>query len=442
MMLAIFIVAVALQGVAMLVDEAYFHRRRELPRWERIGHPLDTLTIAICLGYLLLGGGLTGYIALAIGSTLFVTKDEPVHARFCGGGEQWLHAVLFALHPIVLAAFGVLAIHGEQTILSVQLAITFGFLSYQVIYWNVFRARRTINNRWYADLGARWYEADDTPIALLRAEARHRNPWLAEEIAKSLGEGPRDILDLGCGAGLLATELARGGHRVTGIDATPENLVVARARDATHGVRYDTGDACALPYRDASFDVVCAMDLLEHVTSPQRLIAEASRVLRPGGLFFFHTFNRTWQAHLVVIKGVETFVANTPKDLHVIDLVLTPAEVATMCRTSSLEITSLQGSRPRFTWPLWRMLFTGRVGDDFAFTFTRSTKLGYTGYARKQASQAAQAGDATAHQQQAGHERSVRDDVRAFAPVDRRRHRADRDDGAEHQHPEADPERT
>src|SRR5262249_37133344 len=91
---------IGLQAAAQGCDEFYFHRRRDLPRWERIGHPLDTLTIVLCLAWLLAGGSLTGYIALAIGSTLFVTKDEGVHTKHCGAGEHWLHAMLFALHPI------------------------------------------------------------------------------------------------------------------------------------------------------------------------------------------------------------------------------------------------------------------------------------------------------------------------------------------------------
>ncbi|NVB77661.1 MAG: 3-demethylubiquinone-9 3-O-methyltransferase [Kofleriaceae bacterium] len=254
-------------------------------------------------------------------------------------------------------------------------------MAYQAIYWNVLRDRRprAINNEWYADLGERWYRATDTPIALLRAESRQRNPW----IATTIGAEPRRVLDLGCGAGFLANHLATKGHAVTGVDTTPENLVVARAHDATGTATYELGDACALPYPDASFDVVCAMDLIEHVPDPSRLVAEAGRVLAPGGLFFFHTFNRTWLANLIVIKGVSWFVKNTPDDLHVIDLFRSPAEVDAMCRAHGLEIVELHGSRPRFRWPLWRMLLTGRVGDDFAFTFTPSTAIGYTGVARR-----------------------------------------------------------
>ena len=385
-MLAIFIIVVGLQAVAMIVDEAYFHRRRELPRWERIGHPLDTLTIVICLGWLLAASPTTTnlyvYVGLAIASTLFVTKDEFVHAKLCTGGEQWLHAVLFVLHPLVLAAFAGMWWTGQLWPLGAQLVITVLFMTYQIVYWN-FRARRAVNNDWYADLGARWYTADDTPIALLRAESRHRNPWIAEAIAEQLGGTPHSVLDLGCGGGFLANYLAERGHAVTGIDTTDENLVVARHHDRTQRVDYQRADACALPFSDGQFDVVCAMDLLEHVEEPHALIAEASRVLRPGGLFFFHTFNRNWLANLIVIKGVEWFVKNTPHDLHVLRLFLTPAELSAMMAARGLDLVCLRGSRPRFRWPLWRMLLTGRVGDDFAFTFTPSTKLGYTGYAKR-----------------------------------------------------------
>lgn len=399
MVTAWLIVPVALQALAMIVDEGWFHRRRGLPRWERIGHPLDTLTIAACLGWLVVvppaaAHALPIYIALAAFSTLFVTKDEPIHARLCTAGEHWLHAVLFVLHPIVLAAFALLWWHGERGILAVQLGVTLAFCAYQVLYWSARGRRqadagsqpRSINNDWYAELGQRWYTAEDTPIALLRAEARHRNPWIADEIARAFGGRACRVLDLGCGAGFLANDLAQRGHTVTGLDPTDENLAIARLHDATRSVDYVLGDARALPYADSSFDVICAMDLLEHVEEPERVIAEVGRVLAPGGMFFFHTFNRTWQSKLIVIKGVEWFVKNTPPALHVIELFLRPVEVETMCRRHGLAPIVLRGSRPRFRWPLWRMLLTGRVGDDFAFTFTDSTTLGYTGVARRVAS--------------------------------------------------------
>jgi 2-polyprenyl-6-hydroxyphenyl methylase / 3-demethylubiquinone-9 3-methyltransferase len=395
---AIFIVPIALQGLAMLVDEGWFHRRRGLPRWERIGHPLDTLTITLCLVWLLANHpdepiALPIYFVLAVFSTLFVTKDEGVHGRLCSAGEHWLHAILFVLHPIVLAVFAVAWWAGWRDLLVIQLIATLGFCIYQVVYWTVRSAHtatpppisaRWINNDWYGELGARWYTAEDNPIAMLRAESRHRNPWIAAEIERRIGNSAR-VLDLGCGAGFLANYLAERGHRVTGIDTQAESLTVAQRHDRSGTATYQVADACALPFGDAQFDVVCAMDLIEHIEDPARLIREASRVLAPQGLLFFHTFNRNWLAHLIVIKGMEWFVENTPPDLHVIRLFRTPEEVTRMLRDHGVEPIELRGSRPRFRWPLWRMLFTRRVGNDVEFMWTRSTRLGFTGYGRKAA---------------------------------------------------------
>jgi 2-polyprenyl-3-methyl-5-hydroxy-6-metoxy-1,4-benzoquinol methylase len=287
-MVAIFVAAVVPQAIAMLVDELWFHRRRGLGRWERIGHPLDTLTIVACLAWLLIASpsdpiALPIYVGLAISSTLFVTKDESIHARECGGGEQWLHAVLFALHPIVLAAFGLVWWSGHDALLAGQLVVTLGFLGYQVLYWNVLRRPvEQVNNAWYADLGARWYTAADTPIALLRAESRHRNPWIAEQIEQRHGRGAR-VLDLGCGGGFLSNYLAERGHRVAGIDTTPENLAIATRHDRSGRVAYVVGDACALPFADASFDVVMSNGVVNLSLRKGRVFAEAARVLRPGG---------------------------------------------------------------------------------------------------------------------------------------------------------------
>jgi 2-polyprenyl-6-hydroxyphenyl methylase/3-demethylubiquinone-9 3-methyltransferase len=243
-----------------------------------------------------------------------------------------------------------------------------------------------VNNEIYDALGERWYGAHDDPIALLRAESRLRNPWIAAELRARFaahGKRPR-VLDVGCGAGFLANHLAAEGFDVTGIDASTESLAVARRHDATGRARYDCGDACALPYPDASFDAVCAMDFLEHVEEPRRVVAEAARVLAPGGLFFFHTFNRNRLAWLVVIKGVEWFVRNTPKDLHVLRLFVKPEELEAMCAAHGLSLRALRGSAPRvLSRAFFAMLATGVVPEDFRFEFTASTRIAYTGFAEK-----------------------------------------------------------
>jgi len=240
-----------------------------------------------------------------------------------------------------------------------------------------------VNNDIYDQLGERWYGADDDPVALLRAESRLRNPWLTERLRAHSG-GAAQVLDIGCGGGFLSNHLASEGFDVTGVDASQASLDVAVRHDLSGKVRYLLGDALALPFADGSFDAVCAMDFLEHVEDPARVVAEAARVLKPGGLFFFHTFNRNPLAWLVVIKGVEWFVKNTPRHMHVLRLFIKPRELERLCRAQGLHFTELHGSAPVvFSWAFWRMLLTRSVPPNFRFQFTPSTALSYTGYAER-----------------------------------------------------------
>jgi 2-polyprenyl-6-hydroxyphenyl methylase/3-demethylubiquinone-9 3-methyltransferase len=242
-----------------------------------------------------------------------------------------------------------------------------------------------VNNDIYFALGEHWYADDDSPVALLRAESKLRNPWIASRLKMAFGARPCRVLDVGCGAGFLSNDLALRGNEVTGIDIAADALAVAHAHDASGRVRYIEGDALALPFEDRSFDVVCAMDLLEHVETPDCAIAEASRVLAAGGLFFFHTFNRNVLSWLIIIAGVKWFVKSAPEHMHVLRLFLKPREVRAACIAHGLEAPVLIGVRPKLTLPFWKMLLTGRVAHDFTFRFTRSTRLGYTGVARKRA---------------------------------------------------------
>lgn len=242
---------------------------------------------------------------------------------------------------------------------------------------------RPVNNALYDTLGERWYAAQDDPVALLRAESRLRNPWVIQTLRTHAPPGAR-ALDIGCGAGFLSNPLAAAGFDVVGLDASAESLAVAARHDPTGRVHYQRGNALQLPFPDASFDAVCAMDFLEHVEDPARAIAQAARVLRPGGLFFFHTFNRHPLAWLIVIKGVEWFVANTPRDMHVLRLFIRPAHLARMCDDAGLSVLDLRGSAPVvLSRAFWHMLRTGSVRDDFRFRFTKRPLLGYSGYARR-----------------------------------------------------------
>jgi 2-polyprenyl-6-hydroxyphenyl methylase/3-demethylubiquinone-9 3-methyltransferase len=237
-----------------------------------------------------------------------------------------------------------------------------------------------INNAIYDELGERWYTARDNPVALLRAESRLRAAWVLEE----LGGCRLEILDVACGGGLLANPLAQAGHAVTGVDLSQGSLDVARRHDGTASVCYLAQDARSLGFPDGRFDVVCMMDFLEHIEDREAVIAEAARVLKPGGRFYFHTFNRTPLAWLIAIKGVEWSVKHTPRQMHVYHLFLKPAELADLCARHGLAVEEVRGVRPRvFTWAFLGLLVTARVSDRFQFEFTRSLRVGYCGRARK-----------------------------------------------------------
>jgi 2-polyprenyl-6-hydroxyphenyl methylase/3-demethylubiquinone-9 3-methyltransferase len=243
-------------------------------------------------------------------------------------------------------------------------------------------SKGSVNNEIYHELGERWYTANDDPIALLRAESRARNPWIAAEIERAFGLSAQ-VLDVGCGGGFLSNDLARRGLAVTGIDASAQSLAIARAYDSTGKVRYELGDAYQLPYADASFHAACAMDFLEHVEQPARVIAECARVLQPNGLFFFATFNRNPLAWLIGIKGVEWFVNNTPPRLHQLRYFIKPRELQAMCEGAGLQVTAMQGFQAKLNRAFVRMLLTGEVGDDFTFQFGGPKWMGYIGVANR-----------------------------------------------------------
>jgi len=121
----------------MLLDEFYFHEKRGLLLWEKVGHPLDTLTVLACYSYLFWGSGeVSVYLTLCGVSCLFITKDEFVHQGQCSGTEHWLHALLFLLHPLSFLAAYLLWQQQDLTFLKIQSMVIFIFMFYQALRWS------------------------------------------------------------------------------------------------------------------------------------------------------------------------------------------------------------------------------------------------------------------------------------------------------------------
>lgn len=240
-----------------------------------------------------------------------------------------------------------------------------------------------VNNDYYNHLGDDWYEADNDPIAVLRVEQEAKNPWVESIINENFPNKDIRIADIGCGAGFLTNYLSMKYDFVFGLDASESTLVVAKSKDTTNKVEYILGDAYKLPYETGSMDVVCSMDFLEHVERPEDVVAECSRILKPGGLFFFHTFNRNFLSWLIVIKFMEWFVPNTPKNLHVLHLFIKPSELKAMMLINKLSCQKVVGIGPRFDLGFLKSILARRIKPGFGFKVGGPTLLGYMGFSKK-----------------------------------------------------------
>jgi hypothetical protein len=130
-----------IQGLVMAWDER-FHQKRGLGRWERLGHPLDTLSVLIPFIYVSSNpyteDSLIVFIWLSLFSCIFITKDEFVHSEQCSGFENWLHAVLFVLHPIIFICTGLLWNRDpDNAFLDIQPMLVGLFMTYQLLKWSI-----------------------------------------------------------------------------------------------------------------------------------------------------------------------------------------------------------------------------------------------------------------------------------------------------------------
>lgn len=137
------------QALLMAIDEGYFHRRRGLPLWERIGHPIDTVGVLVTqYAVLFTQWSDTALIILAGISTLLITKDEWVHHRECEATETWLHSLLFVIHPVHLGLWiwlrqeDQVSLHFQELLTIFIATLTVGV--FQVLYWNTPLIRKPI----------------------------------------------------------------------------------------------------------------------------------------------------------------------------------------------------------------------------------------------------------------------------------------------------------
>ena len=169
-----------------------------------------------------------------------------------------------------------------------------------------------------------------------------RLDYIAERVPL---EGAR-VLDVGCGGGLVAEGLAARGARVVAIDMAPENIEAARQHTAAGGLQVDYRCVAVEEIaRDAAgeFDAVTCLEMLEHVPDPGSIVAACAAALRPGGTAVFSTINRNLKSFAFAIVGAEYVLGLLPRGTHEYAKLIRPAELATWCRKSGLQVTTLTG---------------------------------------------------------------------------------------------------
>lgn len=201
-------------------------------------------------------------------------------------------------------------------------------------------------------LGEEWWDPKGK-MAPLHAINPVRLSFLRDVLVRRFGHDPRAmrplkglrILDIGCGGGLLSEPLARMGAEVTGIDPAPGNVDVARLHAEGSGLSIDYRAATAEELASAgeSFDVVLALEVVEHVADVALFVRQAARMVAPGGLFVGSTLNRTPKSFALAIVGAEYVLRWLPRGTHRWDKFVTPEEFEAVLAVAGLDVTERVG---------------------------------------------------------------------------------------------------
>ena len=153
------------------------------------------------------------------------------------------------------------------------------------------------------------------------------------------------FLDIGCGGGLLSEPMARLGAKVTGADASERNVKIASIHAEGSGldIDYVSTTSEALAEAGKQFDVVLNMEVIEHVADVPLYLKSCAQLVKPGGLMFLATLNRTAKAFALAIVGAEYVLGWLPKGTHSYDKFLTPEEIVTLLTRNGLTIKDKTG---------------------------------------------------------------------------------------------------
>ncbi|MEP5766327.1 MAG: bifunctional 2-polyprenyl-6-hydroxyphenol methylase/3-demethylubiquinol 3-O-methyltransferase UbiG [Halieaceae bacterium] len=193
----------------------------------------------------------------------------------------------------------------------------------------------------FEELASRWWDRNSEFKPL-----HDINPLRANFIDRHSPVAGRKLIDVGCGGGILAESMAQRGATVTGIDMGEAPLSVARIHQLESGVEleylHSTAEQMAAE-RPEAFDIVCCLEMLEHVPDPAAVIKACAELCVPGGNLYFSTINRNPKAYAFAIVGAEYVLNLLPKGTHEYTKFIKPSEMAAWIRAADLQLEKMTG---------------------------------------------------------------------------------------------------
>ncbi len=193
----------------------------------------------------------------------------------------------------------------------------------------------------FSELAHRWWDPQSEFKPL-----HDINPLRCDYIDNIEKLDKKQVLDVGCGGGILAESMAARGAIVTGIDLAEKPLKVAELHLIETGQKVEYRNISAEDLareRPASFDAVTCMEMLEHVPDPAAIVAACAALVKPGGHVFFSTINRNPKSYLFAVVGAEYVLRLLPRGTHDYARFIKPSELAAMCRRAQLNVGGLTG---------------------------------------------------------------------------------------------------
>lgn len=215
-----------------------------------------------------------------------------------------------------------------------------------------------VDNEFYNREAENWWSGNDSPLMMIRYMM---NPVRFKYVVRNLESlmpdySNRRVLDVGCGGGFLTEEIAKFGMEATGLDPSAPSLAAARIHAESLGlkIQYIEGVGEKLPFENDEFDMVFCCDVFEHVVNLEKVLDEICRVLRPGGILFFETVNRTLLSFFVVIFLLQEWKITQiiPRNIHCWESFIKPEELVAALSVRNLEVRNIQG-----IFPGWNFIY-------------------------------------------------------------------------------------